>query len=347
MNENGEINNEAFAMIPELMEMRRKDPQDDLLTGLVHAEIEEDDGTTRTLTLEEILAFMQLISSAGTETVARLLGFGVVTLQRFPDQRQLLLDDPSLMGNAVEELMRFEAPSPTQSRWVAKDTEYHGVTIPAGSKISLLNGAADRDERHFPNPDAFDVRRDIDRQLAFGYGAHFCIGAALGAHGDARRAGRDAEALPELRDRRVAARVRAHRDRARLQVGAHEGAVSAATSRSTSSRSSRSRARSARSSPASTSPTSTTPPSPQVRAIWLERLVVFFRDQELDADAFLAFARRTRRAGALPVREGLRHPPRDHRGGEAPARDGELRWDLAQRHRVPRAAADGDDAAGA
>ena len=179
VNENGEINNEAFAMIPELMEMRRKDPQDDLLTGLVHAEIEEDDGTTRTLTLEEILAFMQLISSAGTETVARLLGFGVVTLQRFPDQRQLLFDDPSLMSNAVEELMRFEAPSPTQSRWVARDVEYHGVTIPAGSKLSLLNGAADRDERHFPNPDAFDVRRDIDRQLAFGYGAHFCIGAAL------------------------------------------------------------------------------------------------------------------------------------------------------------------------
>ena len=178
MNENGEINNEAFAMIPELMEMRLKDPQDDLLTGLVHAEI-EDDGETRKLTLEEILAFMQLISSAGTETVARLLGFGVVTLQRFPDQRQLLFDDPSLMSNAVEELMRFEAPSPTQSRWVARDTEYHGITIPAGAKISLLNGAADRDERHFPNPDVFDVRRDIDRQLAFGYGAHFCIGAAL------------------------------------------------------------------------------------------------------------------------------------------------------------------------
>jgi cytochrome P450 len=178
VDENGEIANEAFAMIPELMEMRRKDPQDDLLSGLVHAEI-EDDGKTRKLTLEEILAFMQLISSAGTETVARLLGFGVVTLQRFPDQRQLLLDDPSLMSNAVEELLRFEAPSPTQSRWVAKDVEYHGITIPAGSKISLLNGSADRDERHFPDPDVFDVRRDIDRQLAFGYGAHFCIGAAL------------------------------------------------------------------------------------------------------------------------------------------------------------------------
>jgi cytochrome P450 len=178
VNENGEIDNEAFAIIPELMEMRRKDPQDDLLTGLVHAEI-EDGGETRTLTLEEILAFVQLISGAGTETVARLLGFAAVTLNRFPDQRQLLLDDPSLMSNAVEELMRYEAPSPTQSRWVARDVELHGVTIPRGAKLSLLNGSADRDERHFPDPDVFDVRRDIDRHLAFGYGAHFCIGAAL------------------------------------------------------------------------------------------------------------------------------------------------------------------------
>ena len=178
VDESGAINNEAFAIIPELMEMRRNDPQDDLLTGLVHAEI-EDDGQTRKLTLEEILAFVQLISSAGTETVALLLGFAAVTLNRFPDQRQLLLDDPSLMSNAVEELLRYEAPSPTQSRWVARDVELHGVTIPRGAKISLLNGSGDRDERHFPDPDAFDVRRDIDRHLAFGYGAHFCIGAAL------------------------------------------------------------------------------------------------------------------------------------------------------------------------
>jgi cytochrome P450 len=178
VSENGEINNEAFAILPELMEQRRKDPQDDLITGLVHAEIEED-GVSRILTLDEILGFVGLLSSAGTETVARLLGFAAVTLHQHPDQRQLLVDDPSLIPNAIEELLRYEAPSPTQSRWVARDVEYHGVTIPAGSKLSLLNGAADRDERHFPNPDAFDVRRDIDRQLAFGYGAHFCIGAAL------------------------------------------------------------------------------------------------------------------------------------------------------------------------
>jgi cytochrome P450 len=174
----GEIGQEAFAIIPELMEQRRKDPQDDLLSGLVHAEIEED-GRTRTLTLEEILGFVQLIALAGTETVDRLLGFAAVTLAQHPDQRRELVDDPSLLGNAVEELLRYEAPSPVQSRWVAQDVTLHGITIPHGARCSLLNGSADRDERHFADPDVFDVRRDIDRQLAFGYGAHFCIGAAL------------------------------------------------------------------------------------------------------------------------------------------------------------------------
>jgi cytochrome P450 len=178
VSENGEINNDAFALLPELMEQRRQDPQDDLITGLVHAELDED-GVMRTLTLEEIIGFVQLLSLAGTETVARLLGFAAVTLAQYPDQRQLLVDDPSLIPNAVDELLRFEAPSPIQSRWVARDVELHGTLVPRGSRMSLLNGSGDRDERHFANPDTFDVRRVIDRHLAFGYGTHFCIGAAL------------------------------------------------------------------------------------------------------------------------------------------------------------------------
>jgi cytochrome P450 len=178
VSESGEIDNEAFAILPELMEQRRNDPQDDLITGLVHAEIDED-GESRTLTLEEIVGLVQLLSSAGTETVARLLGFAAVTLAQHPDQRQLLVDDPSLVPNAIEELLRYEAPSPIQSRWVARDVEVHGTVIPRGSKISLLNGSGDRDERHFEDPDRFDVLRVIDRHLAFGYGTHFCVGAAL------------------------------------------------------------------------------------------------------------------------------------------------------------------------
>ena len=119
VSQSGEINNEVLALLPELMEERRRHPQDDLITGLVHAEI-DDDGELRTLTLEEIVGFVQLLSSAGTETVARLLGFAAVTLAQYPDQRQLLVDDPSLVPNAIEELLRFEAPSPIQARWVAR-----------------------------------------------------------------------------------------------------------------------------------------------------------------------------------------------------------------------------------
>jgi cytochrome P450 len=160
------------------MEQRRADPQDDLISGLVHAEIDED-GELRTLTLEEIVGFVQLLSSAGTETVARLLGFAALTLAKHPDQRQLLVDDPSLVPNAIDELLRYEAPSPIQGRWVSRDVELHDTVIPRGSRLALLNGSGDRDERHFEDPDRFDVRRVIDRHLAFGYGTHFCIGAAL------------------------------------------------------------------------------------------------------------------------------------------------------------------------
>jgi cytochrome P450 len=174
-----ELGSDIFDMLPQLMETRRRDPEDDLISGLVHAEIHDDDGELRTLTNDEIFAFVQLLSLAGTETVARLLGFFAVTLARFPDQRELLVAHPELIPNAVEELLRFEAPSPIQGRWVSRDVELHGTVIPRGAKMALLNGSADRDERHFPDPDRFDVRREIDRHLGFGYGAHFCIGAAL------------------------------------------------------------------------------------------------------------------------------------------------------------------------
>ena len=144
----------------------------------VEAEV-ADDGSTSPLTNEEVVGFANLLIAAGTETTARLIGWAMVLLARQPDQRQLLLDDPALVANAIEELLRYEAPSPIQSRYLNRDFERHGVTIPAGSCVALLNGSADRDERHFDDPDRFDVTRKIDRHLAFGYGVHFCIGAAL------------------------------------------------------------------------------------------------------------------------------------------------------------------------
>ena len=122
---------------------------------------------------------MLLISAAGTETVARLLGWVGSLLDEHPDQRERLVADPSLIPNAVEECLRYEAPSPVNGRWVTTDSEFHGRIVPAGSKLLLLNGSGNRDERHFPDPERFDVGRSIDRHLSFGYGAHFCVGAAL------------------------------------------------------------------------------------------------------------------------------------------------------------------------
>jgi cytochrome P450 len=157
---------------------RRRSPQDDLLTGLIEAEIEEDGGSRR-LTDSELCGFVTMLAGAGVETVARLLSWTAVVLAANPDQRSLLVADPGLIGNAVEELLRYEAPSPIQSRYLTRPVELHGTTVPEGSKVSLLTGSAGRDERVFDDPDRFDVRRSITKHLSFGYGAHFCLGSSL------------------------------------------------------------------------------------------------------------------------------------------------------------------------
>jgi cytochrome P450 len=169
----------VFSMLPDLIKQRRSDPQEDLLSSMVHTDLEDGEGGSRKLTDNEIAGFVQLLSSAGSETVVRLLGFSAVELTRNPDQRQALVDDPDLITNAVEETLRYEPPSPIQGRWVARDVEFHGTVVPRGSKMALLNASANRDERHFPDPDRYDVHRQIDRHLSLGYGTHFCIGGAL------------------------------------------------------------------------------------------------------------------------------------------------------------------------
>jgi cytochrome P450 len=168
----------VFGLLPRLIEERRRSPEDDLISTLVSAQIDED-GTRRSISEAELYAFIQILAIAGTETVARLLSWSAVLLARHPDQRELLVSDPALIPNAVEELLRYEAPSPVNARYVTRDVEFHGTTVPTGSKLILLNGSANRDERQFENPDAFDVRRKILRHTSFGHGAHFCVGAAL------------------------------------------------------------------------------------------------------------------------------------------------------------------------
>ncbi len=165
--------------ITEQVAERQRHPRDDMFTDLVTAEVAEPDGTQRRLTLEESATFGVLLVAAGTETVARLLGWAGSVLADNPDQRAELAADRSLIPNAVEELLRYEAPSPVQGRWTTAPTEFHGTVIPADSKVLLLTGSAGRDERAFAGADRFDVHRHFDQHLSFGYGIHFCIGAAL------------------------------------------------------------------------------------------------------------------------------------------------------------------------
>jgi cytochrome P450 len=158
---------------------RRQRPTDDMMTDLIEAEIEDENGAKRRLSDIELLAFILLISGAGNETVARLLGFAGATLARFPQEREKLVARPELIPNAVEELLRYEAPSPVQARTVMRDVEWYGTKIPAGSVMLLLTGSAGRDDRQYPDPERFDVEREVGRHVSFGYGTHFCLGAAL------------------------------------------------------------------------------------------------------------------------------------------------------------------------
>lgn len=166
-------------MFSEYIEWRAQHPSDDLITQLLQAEFKSDTGTTRKLTREEVLTHVSMLAAAGNETTTRLIGWTGKVLAEHPDQRRQIANDRSLLPNAIEELLRFEAPSPVQARYVTRDVEHHGQTVPRGSVMLLLNGSANRDERRFPNGDTFDIRRQIGRHLSFGYGIHLCLGAAL------------------------------------------------------------------------------------------------------------------------------------------------------------------------
>jgi cytochrome P450 len=161
----------------EQLDERRRSPRDDMMTALVAATIDED-GETRRLTSDEALGFANLLLAAGTETTARLLGWAVVLLDQHPDQRDLLATDPGAIPGAIEEVLRYEAPSAVQGRTATRDLEFHGVHIPEGSKVLLLTGSAGRDGRAYPDPDRFDIERS-GGHVSFGHGIHFCIGAAL------------------------------------------------------------------------------------------------------------------------------------------------------------------------
>ena len=170
---------EVLAVLGDYVDWRARHPSDDLMTELLTAEVDEPDGSRRPLTRDEVVTYATMVAGAGNETATRLIGFAMQLLAEHPDQRQLLVDDPTLIAAAVEEVLRMEAPSPVQARYVQREVELHGTAVPEGSTMLLLNGAANRDHRHFTDPDRFDVRRDEGPHLSFGYGLHFCLGAAL------------------------------------------------------------------------------------------------------------------------------------------------------------------------
>ena len=166
-------------MFTDYLAWRKDNPSDDLITELLSVEFEDETGTTRRLTTEELLIFLAVVAGAGVETTGRLFGWMGKVLAENPDQRRDLVSDPSLIPTAIEELLRYEPPGPHVARWVAEDIEFHGQTVPAGSALLLMLASANHDERHFDEPDRFDIHRRPGGHLTFGRGAHFCLGTPL------------------------------------------------------------------------------------------------------------------------------------------------------------------------
>lgn len=186
--ESGEVPPDGSAALFDLLDaerfgayidFRQKHPADDLMTDLLHATYTDGDGTEKHLDKATIQTYVGLLAAAGNETTVRLIGWAGKLLAEHPDQRRQLIDNPSLIPGAIEELLRYEAPSPVQARYVAHDVEHYGTTVPEGSVMLLLTASANRDERVFHDPDRFDIHRHARNHVSFGFGVHHCLGAHL------------------------------------------------------------------------------------------------------------------------------------------------------------------------
>ncbi|CPR11433.1 cytochrome P450 monooxygenase [Mycobacterium bohemicum DSM 44277] len=164
-----------------LVQQRREDPQDDMISRLIAAEIPGEDGQLRKLDDIEITGFATLLGGAGAETVTKLLGNAAVIFARHPEQWQKLLDDPGKVPGAVEELLRYEGPVQYNVRYTLKEAHVSGGVIPPGKPVFLIGASANRDSDAFTDGDTFDIERDQTeaQHLGLGYGIHSCLGAAL------------------------------------------------------------------------------------------------------------------------------------------------------------------------
>ncbi len=169
----------AEGLFGEYIDWRAKNPSDDLMTQMLEAEFEDENGERRRLTRTEVLIYVSNVASAGNETTTRLIGWMGKVLAEHPEQLREVADQRDLVAQVVEEVLRYEAPSPVQARYVTRDVEWHGQKVAEGNVVLMLNGAANRDDRKFENGDTFAIHRKIGHHLSFGFGLHFCLGAAL------------------------------------------------------------------------------------------------------------------------------------------------------------------------
>ena len=165
---------EMRAFLADLAARRRREPREDLMSGLVAAEAAGDK-----LTEAELLTTCVTLLTAGHETTTSLIGSGLYTLLRHPDQLALLRERPDLMPSAVEEMLRYESPLQRNPRRIAVDVELRGRQLRTGDYVMQVLGSANRDPAQFPDPDRFDIARQPNRHVAFGFGVHFCLGAPL------------------------------------------------------------------------------------------------------------------------------------------------------------------------
>lgn len=157
-----------------MIELRRHEPRDDLISGLIAAQVEGE-----SLTTQELLGFCILLLIAGNETTTNLIGNAVLCFEDFPEAVDRLRAAPDLLPSAIEEVLRYRSPVQSMFRVSTQAVALDGTTIPADTWVTAWIGSANRDPAQFPDPDRFDITRSPNRHLAFGYGIHFCLGAPL------------------------------------------------------------------------------------------------------------------------------------------------------------------------
>ena len=170
------LSGEIFA---DHIDWRVEHPADDIMTILLNAEFEDENGDMQRLTRDELLAYVNIIAAAGNETTRTLIGWAGKLLAENPDQRKSLVVDPSLVPSAIEEILRYEPNTLQNCRYVDRDVAVLGEKVPAGAFMVTLTPSANRDETRYSDPDRFDVRRANAHHLSFGFGTHYCLGQAL------------------------------------------------------------------------------------------------------------------------------------------------------------------------